>query len=50
VDDVLGTRTAGSSEAELLEDFPHLTHEDVLACMAFAHDETLSVTSAFGAT
>jgi uncharacterized protein (DUF433 family) len=50
VDDVLGTLAAGSSEAELLEDFPHLTHEDVLACMAFAHDETLSVTSAFGAT
>ena len=47
VDDVLGTRTAGSSEAELLEDFPQLTHEDVLACMAFAaeRERTLMVST-----
>ena len=32
VGDVLGTLAAGSTEAELLEDFPQLTHEDVLAC------------------
>jgi uncharacterized protein (DUF433 family) len=36
VGDVLGTLAAGSTEAELLEDFPQLTHEDVLACLAFA--------------
>jgi uncharacterized protein (DUF433 family) len=36
VGDVLGTLAAGSSEANLLEDFPQLTHEDVLACLAFA--------------
>ena len=36
VGDVLGTLAAGSSEAELLEDFPQLCHEDVLACLAFA--------------
>mgnify|MGYP003610444462 CR=1 FL=1 len=36
VGDVLGTLASGSTEAELLEDFPQLTHEDVLACLAFA--------------
>jgi uncharacterized protein (DUF433 family) len=36
VGDVLGTLAAGSTEAQLLEDFPQLTHEDVLACLAFA--------------
>jgi uncharacterized protein (DUF433 family) len=36
VGDVLGTLAVGSTEAELLEDFPQLTHEDVLACLAFA--------------
>ena len=34
VGDVLGTLAAGCSETELLEDFPQLSHEDVLACMA----------------
>ena len=36
VGDVLGTLAAGCSEAGLLEDFPQLTHEDVLACLVFA--------------
>jgi len=36
VGDVLATLAGGSSEAQLLEDFPQLTHEDVLACLAFA--------------
>ena len=36
VGDVLGTLAVGSTEAELLENFPQLTHEDVLACLAFA--------------
>ena len=26
------------SEAELLEDFPQLSHDDVLACFAYAAD------------
>lgn len=38
VGDVLGTLASGMSEAELLEDFPQLTHEDVLACLAYAAD------------
>ena len=36
VGDVLGTLARGCSEAELLGDFPQLTHEDVLASLAFA--------------
>ena len=36
VGDVLGILSAGSTEAELLEDFPQLSHEDVLSCLAFA--------------
>lgn len=36
VGDVLGTLAAGSTEAELLADFPQLTHEDVLPSLAFA--------------
>lgn len=34
--DVLEYLAGGSSEAELLEDFPDLKHEDVLAVLAFA--------------
>lgn len=36
VGEVLGFLAEGGSEAELIEDFPQLTHEDVLACFAFA--------------
>lgn len=36
VGDVLGYLASGMTEAELLADFPALTHEDVLACLAFA--------------
>lgn len=39
VGDVLGTLAAGSSEAELLQDFPQLIHDDVLACLAFAAEQ-----------
>ena len=34
--DVLEYLAGGNSEAELLEDFPDLKHEDVLAVLAFA--------------
>ena len=34
--DVLGYLAAGTTEAELLDQFPELTHEDVLACFGFA--------------
>ncbi len=36
--DVLEYLAAGMSEAEILEDFPDLTSEDIRACLAFAAD------------
>ncbi len=36
VGEVLGFLAEGGSEAELIEDFPQLTHDDVLACFGFA--------------
>lgn len=38
VSDVLGYLAAGMSHAEILADFPSLTEEDILACLAFAAD------------
>lgn len=48
VGDVLSALASGSSEAQLLEDFPQLTHDDVLACLAFAaeRERRLITTSA----
>ncbi|WP_216916278.1 MULTISPECIES: DUF433 domain-containing protein [unclassified Synechococcus] len=49
VGDVLGFLASGMSEAELLEDFPQLDHDDVLACLAYAADRErllLSLTTA----
>lgn len=34
--DILGYLASGMTEAEVLKDFPDLTHEDILACFAFA--------------
>ena len=36
--DVLSYLAAGDSTEEILENFPMLTKEDVLACLAFAAD------------
>ncbi len=36
VGDVLGYLASWMTEAELLSDFPALSHEDVLACLGFA--------------
>ena len=36
VGDVLGNLASGMTEGELLKSFPPLTHEDVLACLAYA--------------
>jgi uncharacterized protein (DUF433 family) len=38
VQDVLGYLASGMTETEILEDFPELTHEDILACYAYAAD------------
>jgi len=36
VGEVLGFLAAGGTETDLMNDFPQLTHEDVLACLGFA--------------
>jgi uncharacterized protein (DUF433 family) len=36
--DVLDYLASGMSEAEMLADFPDLTHDDLRACLAFAAD------------
>jgi uncharacterized protein (DUF433 family) len=36
VGEVLGYLASGATEAELLAEYPQLTHEDVLECLAFA--------------
>ena len=33
---VLGWLASGMSEAEILEDYPELEHEDILACLGYA--------------
>jgi uncharacterized protein (DUF433 family) len=38
VGDVLGWLSAGMTHEEILTDFPELTVEDILACLAFAAD------------
>ena len=36
--DVLEYLASGMTEQEILDDFPYLTHDDILACLAFAAD------------
>ena len=38
VGDVLEYLASGMTHAEILEDFPYLTEEDIRACLAFAAD------------
>lgn len=40
VSDVLALLAAGASEAEILEDYPYLTAEDIRACLAYAAAQT----------
>lgn len=39
VGDILGYLAAGMTIEEILEDFPMLTREDILAALAYAADE-----------
>src|SRR2546425_8432564 len=39
VGDVLGWLAAGMSHAEIIDDYPDLTEEDILACLAYAADK-----------
>ena len=41
--DVLGYLAAGTTEDEILNDFPELTVEDIRACLAFAADRERSI-------
>jgi uncharacterized protein (DUF433 family) len=36
VTDVLSLLATGASEAEILEDYPYLTADDIRACLAYA--------------
>lgn len=36
VSDVLSLLAAGAPEAEILEDYPYLTREDIAACLQYA--------------
>jgi len=38
VQDVLEYLASGMTEKEILDDFPDLTRQDILACLAFAAD------------
>lgn len=44
--DVLDYLAAGTSEVQLLEEFPYLEHEDILACLQFAADRERKMVSA----
>lgn len=44
--DVLSYLAAGMSHEEILEDFPYLTEEDILACLAYAADREHKVLTA----
>ena len=46
--DVLGYLASGMSYEELLDDFPELTREDILACLAFAAERERRFVSVTG--
>lgn len=43
--DVLGWLADGTSEAEILEDFPELEEKDIRACLAFAANREHSLSA-----
>lgn len=48
VADVLALLASGASEAEILEDYPYLTGDDIRACLRYAAaqaDHTILITS-----
>jgi uncharacterized protein (DUF433 family) len=46
VEFVIGMMADGWREADILENYPAITHEDILACLAYARD-TLSLEKVF---
>lgn len=47
VGDVLGWLAAGMTHAEIIDDYPDLTEEDILACLAYAADKERNAMIAF---
>jgi uncharacterized protein (DUF433 family) len=45
VSDVLEYLAGGMTEADILAEFPDLTHEDIRACLAFAADRERKLAS-----
>ncbi len=43
VGDVLGWLARGMSHEDIIEDFPELTNEQIIACLAFAADRERNV-------
>ena len=46
VEFVIGLMAEGWTEAEILENYPGISHEDIIACLAYARD-TLSSEKVF---
>ncbi|MFZ1109071.1 MAG: DUF433 domain-containing protein [Rhodomicrobium sp.] len=38
VDFIIGLLAEGWSEADILQNYPGITHEDIAACLGYAHD------------
>ena len=47
VGDVLGWLAAGMTHADIIDDYPDLTEEDILACLAYAADKERNAMIAF---
>jgi uncharacterized protein (DUF433 family) len=47
--DVLGWLAAGMSQAEIIDDFPELTGEDITACLEFVADRERRLVAVVGA-
>ena len=47
--DVLGWLAAGMSQAEIIDDFPELTAEDIKACLEFVADRERRLVAVVGA-
>jgi uncharacterized protein (DUF433 family) len=46
VADVLGWLASGMSHKEIMSDFPELTEDDILACLAYAADRERRILTA----
>jgi uncharacterized protein (DUF433 family) len=46
--DVLGWLAAGMSQAEIIDDFPELTAEDITACLEFVADRERRLVAVVG--